>query len=88
MSLLRLLATVLVALWLLGVCLSTLRYVASGASFGGAMATEQAQLGERAAACGEAIGSFHNTMWQLAPKSREWTADRMGAQCLRLLVPL
>jgi hypothetical protein len=87
MSLFRLSAIVFVGLWLLGVCVSTVQQVASGVGFKEAVAIEQAEIGERAAACGEAISDSLDTMGQLSPGGRDWIADRMGANCLKLLVP-
>jgi len=88
MALVKFIATIVLVLWVVGLCLSTGQHVANGANWGEALGREQEALGQRAAGCGEAFSDFRNSLWRLPTRSREPVADRMGASCLKLLVPL
>ncbi|MCL4465005.1 MAG: hypothetical protein M1401_02400 [Chloroflexi bacterium] len=84
---LKLLATVLVVVWLLGFGFAVTQGVMAGMGLSDSVQRERDILADRASWCGLVLEDARNNMWGARTGRTSYGAQKGAEACLRLLVP-
>jgi hypothetical protein len=84
---LKLIATVLVVVWLLGFGFAVTQGIAAGLGVSDAVQRERQILADRAGWCGIAVEDARNSMWGVRSGRTSFGVQKGAEACFRLLVP-